>query len=187
MRRWSEARALAIGFANTRCKKRPNDLVTVASAFRYLVNLYTSQKALADKLGVSVEMIRQFLTVLKFPENVQELFEIRQIDSVDIAKELASLGDSGQQRIAAEAIVNLASKDVRDIKRLVRSGGFAVEKAKKAVLRAKPEGLNIFVLDFDDDTLGNLLREAKGRKKKPADLVREIVSQWLEKVKGERS
>lgn len=179
MKKWDEATALATALSNTRRKKRPDDLVTVSNAMKYLEGLYKSQEAIATKLGLSVEMVRQFLTVLKLPKTVQALFASRRIDSVDIAKELAALGNKKRQESAARAITNSPSKDVRDIKRLIKMGHFHVKDAKKAVLEAKPESLNIFVLDFDDDTLRKLVKQARARKMKPAELVRDIVIKWL--------
>jgi len=181
MRKWSEAAALATLFSNTRCKKRPADLLTVADAINYLVGLYGSPKAVARKVDLSVEMIRQFLTVLELPRTVKALFASRQIDSVDVAKELASLRDTEKQETVARTIVNSPSKDVRDIKRLIKTSRYRVKDAKKTVLNAKPKGLNIFVLDFDDETSRKVMAEARARKMKPAELVREIVTNYLRK------
>ena len=68
-----EESALAILFANTRRKKRKEDLITIARAFEYLVNLYGSKEAVAKRVGLSTEMIREFLTVLKLPREIQKL------------------------------------------------------------------------------------------------------------------
>lgn len=179
MSKWTEATALAMVLSNTRRKKRPNDLVTTADAMAFLIDLYGSQKALAQKLDLSVEMVRQFLTVLKLPTTVKALFARRQIDSVDIAKELAALPDDEDQERAAKAVMNSPSKDVRDIKRLIKSGDYDVADAKRTVLDAKPDGLNIFLVDFDDATLRQLESEARTGKMKPAELVRTIVTDWL--------
>lgn len=179
MKKWDEAKALATTLANTRTTKRRDDLMTVASAMKYLADLYGSQKGVAAKAGVHPEMIRQFLTVLRLAGSVQALFAARQLDSVDVAKELVTLKDQKQQELTAVAIANMTSKDTRDIKRLIKSAKCGVEDAKKTVLEAKPSGLNIFLLDFTDDVLDRLKREARSRKMKPAELVREIVANWL--------
>jgi len=179
MKEWDEATALAIVYSNTRRKKRRDDLVTVAGAMEYLAKLYGSQKAVAAKAGVHPEMIRQFLTVLRLPKSARDLFQSRLIDSVDVAKELAALNDPKEQTMAAAAMANTQSKDARDIKRLVKNGKYGVKAARKVVLDAKPGGLNVFVLDFDDDILDRLRREASKQKINVADLVRHIVAQWV--------
>jgi len=181
MSRWNEEKALATVLSNTRRKKRPDDLVTIAEAMKYLEGLYGSQKAVARKADLSAEMIRQFLTVLELPRSVRALFKNRQIDSVDIAKELAALGDKMKQESTVNTIANSKSKDVRDIKRLIKTGNYTAKDAKRTVSEAKPKGLNIFLLDLDDDTLKKLEKEARTRKIKPADLVREIVIKWIKK------
>lgn len=182
MKKLDENGALAIVFANIRRKKRSDDLITIAKSFEHLFKLYGSQRAVAEKAGLSPEMVRQFLAVLKLQKKVQKLFSKRQIDSVDTAKELLALKDSAKQISAAKSIVDSLSKDTkdtRDIKRLVRGSNVPVEEAKKAVLNAKPKGLHIFVMDFDDEMYQAIMRQAKILKIKPVELVREIVIDWL--------
>jgi ParB-like chromosome segregation protein Spo0J len=186
VRKWDEATSWAIAFENTCRKKRPKDLVTVAEAMEYLTGLYGS-KAVARKLNLSVEMVRQFLTVLDLPRIVKKLFASRQIDSVDIAKELYALGNKKKQETVAKTIVNSPSKDVRDIKRLIKNRNFGVETAKRTVLDAKPKGLNIFVLDLDDKTSQKIVSEAIARKMKPAELVRQIIANYLKKRRPQKS
>ncbi len=178
-----EDTALAIIFANTKRKKRKENLLTIAKAFEYLVKLYGSKKTVAERVGLSTEMIRQFLAVLKLPQDVQKLFSDRFIDSVDIAKELLVLKEPKKQVVAANAIVDLLSKDVRDIKRLIKRENLSVEDAKETILNSKPKGLNIFVMDFDDKTYQEIKKKSIELKIKPAELVREIVIDWLKQKK----
>ena len=72
MRELDEATALSILFSNTKRKKRDADLLTIAKSCDYLVKLYGSQKAVADKIGLSSEMVREFLTTLRLPSEVQQ-------------------------------------------------------------------------------------------------------------------
>jgi hypothetical protein len=186
MKKWDEATALAIAYSNTKRKKREKDLVTVAEAMKYLATLYKSQKKVAEKLDLSSEMVRQFLTVLKLPKSVQKLFECKQIDSVDTAKELSSLGDKKKQETAARTIVHSSSKEVRDIKRLVKRASVTIGKAKQTVFDEMPKGLNVFLLDFDEDTMRKLVKEARASKMKPAELVRTVIVEWLAKKSGNK-
>jgi len=171
--------ALAIVFANTHRKKRKENLLTIAEAFEYLTKLYGSREAVAKKVGLSAEMIREFLTVLKLPQKVQRLFFHRQLDNVDVAKELSALNSPAKQIAAAKVIADSLSKDVRDIKRLVKRENIPVENAKKAVSDAKPKGLHVFIIDFDDEMYRAIMRQAKILKTKAVELVREIVIDWL--------
>ncbi|TKJ38465.1 hypothetical protein CEE36_10695 [candidate division TA06 bacterium B3_TA06] len=180
----NETTALAIVFANTQRKKRKEDLVTIAKAFKYLVDLYGSQRAAGEQVGLSSSMVGQFLAVLKLHPEVQNLIAEREIDSVDIAKELAVLKDPAKQIAAAKAIINSQSKDVRDIKRLIKNTDIPAKDAKKLILDEK--GLHVFIMDFDDEIYRGLIKIATDRKIDPADLVREIVIDWVvQKAKEE--
>lgn len=185
MNKLDEQTALSILFANTKRKKRKADLLTIARSCEYLVKLYGSQKEVAGRIGLSSEMIREFLTVLKLPREVQELVSQKKIDSIDIVREISAIKDSAKQIKAANVFVNYSSKDVRDIKRLVKKGVLSVADAKELVDEAKPKGLHIFVMDFDDETYQAIVERSKRLGVKPAELVRNIVEDWL-KRKGKR-
>ena len=174
-----EETALSILFANTKRKKRNEDLITLAKSCEYLTKLYGSQKAVAERVGLSTEMIREFLTALKLPGEVQKLISDRKIDSIDIVREISVLQDPSKQVAAAKTFADSLSKDVRDIKRLIKDTSLSVAEAKKAVLESKPKGLHIFMMDFDDETYRSVIKQAKNMKVKPAELVKEIVVEWL--------
>lgn len=186
MKNLNENTALAIIFANTKRKNRNVDLLTMAKCFEYLVKLYGSQKAVAKKVGLSTEMIREFLIVLKLPIKIQKLISERRLNSIDVVREISIIKYPSKQIAAAHAFINSLSKDVRDIKRLVINAELPIEDAKKTVLDAKPKGLHIFVVDFDDETYQAITRETKTLKIKPAELIRRIVTDWLkQKTKKE--
>lgn len=184
MKDLDEETALAILFSNTKRKKRTDDLLTIAKACEYLINLgkYGSQQAVAKTIGLSSEMIRQFLCVLKLPEKIQALVSERKIDSVDVVKEIAAIKDTSKQISVAYAIVDSLSKntkDTRDIKRLVKNVNFPVEEAKKTILNAKPKGLHIFILDFDNEMYKAIIEQSRTLRIKPEELVRNVIANWL--------
>ncbi len=177
-----EASAWAVVFSNTHRKKRPDDLITVAEAFKFLMEKY-DQKVVAEKAELSQEMVRQFLSVLKLPPEVKDIIAAREIDSVDIAKEIAALNDSSKQIAAAQAVLNSLSKDVRDIKRLIKKIDIPAKDAKRVILDAK--GLRIFIIDFDDEVARAIVKHAKAKKVEPAELVKTIVLDWLARKEKE--
>lgn len=181
MKTLDEETALSILFANTKRKKRKEDLITIAESCEYLTKLYGSQKVVAERVGLSTEMIREFLTALKLPEEVQKLISDRKIDSIDIVREISVLQDPSKQIAAAKAFADSLSKDVRDIKRLIKDTSLSVAEAKKAVLESKPKGLHIFMMDFDDETYRAVIEQAKNMKVEPAELVKKIVVDWLKR------
>jgi hypothetical protein len=174
-----EETALAIIFSNTKRKKRDLDILTIAKAFEYLVKLYGSRKAVGEKVGLSAEMVREFLNVLKLPKEVQELVSKRVIDSIDTIKEISAIKDFSKQIEASQAFASLTSKDVRDIKRLIKVEDLSVNDAENVIADAKPKGFHVFVMDFDDEIYKTLTEQACILDIKPAELVREIVISWL--------
>jgi len=175
-----EQSALAIIFANTKRKKRTEDLVTIAQACEYLVRLYGTQQALARKVGLSAEIIREFRKILTLPERVRDMIRTRQIDSLDVAYRISMLGDANEQVKAAKEITVLSSEDVRDIKRLVRTAQLSAAESKKRVLESKLKGLHVFIMDFDDEQYRRIIARAKQARTDPAELVKQVVLQWLE-------
>lgn len=126
-------------------------------------------------------MIRQFLTVLKLPKEVQILFEKRLIDSVDIAKELNALDNKTIQMQLAVKILNAPSKDVRDIKRLVKGYRRTIDQAINAVEKSKPENMHLFILDLNDHHVRLINEKANREGVTPADLVKRIITEWVQK------
>jgi len=179
MKELDEETALSILFGNTKRKKRDADLLTIAQSCDYLVKLYGSQKAVADKIGLSSEMVREFLTTLRLPTEVQEIIAERKIDRVDVVREISVLKSVSKQIAVAKALADAPSKDIRDIKRLLRSG-VSIEDASKLVLDSRPKGLNVFVMDFDDVTYQALFKKARTLKTTPAELARRIILEWLQ-------
>lgn len=180
MNELDEETALSTVFANTKRKKRTADLLTVARSFEYLVGLYGSQKAVAERVGLHPEMIRQFRSLLRLQSEVQDLIAGRRIDKLDVAYRIAMIGDPLQQIAVAQSIADLSqSKDVRDVIRLVTKAGSSAEESKRMIIEAKPKGLHIFVMDFDDRAYTAVQERAKQRSISPAELVKQIVDQWL--------
>ena len=184
MKQLDEEAALAIVFANTKRKRRTADLVTVAEAFEALLNIHESQKRVAQQVGLSSEMVREFRSILRLPRDVQGLIRARKIDDLETAYRISMLGSADRQREAARAALGLATKDVRDIERLVAGGGMSVPQSTKAVLKSKLAGLHVFVMDFDDDAYKAIAQVARQRSIAPAELVRQVVLRWLRRHKG---
>jgi hypothetical protein len=176
-----EETALSVIFANTKRKKRNVDLITVARSFEYLVKFYGSQNAVANRVGLHSEMIRQFRSLLKLPIEVQEMIAKRRIDKLDVAYRISMIKDPSKQVAAAKGIADLSeSKDIRDVVRMMAKAGYSTEEAIDRILEAKPKGLHIFVMDFDDILYKEIKVAAKKMSISPAQLVKQIVEEWLD-------
>lgn len=174
-----EATALAIVFANTRRQKRTTDIVTVAEALDFLVETYGSQTETARKIGLSSEMIREFRKVLTLPPKVLDMIRSREIDKIDVAYRISKIKDPGEQLAAVKQAVGSLTDDVRAAGRAVSQHGGSFKEAKEKVAQAKLRDLHVFVIEVDDGQEKAILREARKKRKQPAELVKQIVLDWL--------
>lgn len=187
MKSLDETTALAILFANTKRKKRTADLVSVAEACQYLAELYESKKAVAERVGLSAEMVREFLAILHLPTEVKDMIRSRQIDRLDVAYRIAQLNDADKQLQMAKEVRDVKTEDVRDIARLTRRTGLPAEEAKRRVLESKIKGLHVFIIDFDDMEYRKITDYARAKRMNPAQLVQKAVLDWLGQLAGASS
>lgn len=112
-------KALAALIKNTRTQRRPLSLTEIATWLEMAINSLGSLKEVADRIGLSTKMLRQFQYVRKLSPNVQTLFAQRKLDSVDAAVHLSLLSAQDQRVVAQEiAKIQLDSADVRAIAEL---------------------------------------------------------------------
>lgn len=100
--------ALAVLISCTRNKKRPLPLTQIAKWLEIARKKLGTHTAVANRIGLSPKMLRQFSYVRRLAEPVQDLFENRQLDSVDAATHLAMLLPADQKAVAR----SLASKEI---------------------------------------------------------------------------
>jgi transcriptional regulator with XRE-family HTH domain len=107
---------IATLIANTKRVRRPDDIVTVAKAIRNASGLLGSVAAVADRTGVSEEMLREFLAAERLAPAVRKLVRSRRIDSVDVAYRISLLPDDEQGPVAGAFMAGeLTSDDVRAV------------------------------------------------------------------------
>lgn len=95
--------ALAVLISCTRNKKRPLPLTEIAKWLQVAREKLGSYAAVANRIGLSPQMLRQFSYVQRLAEPVQRLFETRRLDSVDAVAHLAMLSPSDQKEVAHSA------------------------------------------------------------------------------------
>ncbi len=112
-------KAIAALIKNTRTTKRHISLVEISDWLKIAVKGIGSLKKVADMIGLSNKMIRQFTYINKLIPEVKELFRKRDIDSIDIAVHL-SMFENHEQLIVAKEVAKkkLNSADVRAIREL---------------------------------------------------------------------
>ena len=112
-------KALAVLIKNTKTGHRYLSLPEIADWLDIAIKAFGGLRNVADKIGLSSKMLRQFQYIKTLPPTVQELFASRQIDSVDIAVHLSMMGERDQFVISKEiASGRLDSADVRAIHEL---------------------------------------------------------------------
>lgn len=100
--------------ANTLRKKRPNNLMAIANDIRWLKNDLGSLRAVSKIIGISTDMLGQFLSVEDLCPQVQQLVKKRQIDLINIVRYIRGFTPQEQQVIAKEVIAGrLSATDIR--------------------------------------------------------------------------
>ena len=153
-------KALAILISNTRSTKRPLPLTSVAKSLDTAVRKLGTFSEVANRVGLSTKMLRQFSYVNRLTKNAQKLVESRKLDSVDAITHLAMLPPSMQETVAV-ALENgeIETPDIRTIVQLYRSGSKGstrklIENAKAA--KTQHEFIAEFVVRGSSDPLRDL-------------------------------
>ena len=159
--------------------------VQVAKALQYLRTLpeFHSNKQVAELFGVSGEMVREFLSLLSLPENVQHMLEEQQLH-LDQGVKLASLKKRWPERFSATAqvLAEIPSQDAREIiEYVIRNPDKSPEEAKDRVLRSKTVIEDEFhvVAVLTKQEFGELDRLAHKHKISPNELVTRFVREQL--------
>lgn len=115
--------ALAILLSNTRSTKRPSPLTEVAHWLNVAVAKLGTYSAVADRLGLSTKMLRQFSYINRLAPSALHLVETRKLDSVDAVTHLAMLS-ARQQEAVTRALQRgtISPSDVRPVVQLQRAG-----------------------------------------------------------------
>jgi len=108
--------ALVSLLGSTHRKRRKKNLLEVARQLQVARRILGSLKAVAERIDVSEEMLREFASVKKLSPLVREMIKDGRLTSVEVAYRLSMLPDSEQKLVAlAYAGGELNVKDVRDV------------------------------------------------------------------------
>lgn len=178
--------AFAICFANLKGSK-DKDLVGLAGALRYLKGLpeYRTNDKVGKAVGVSGEMVREFLTFLKLPKPIQKLFKERQLKYVEQCRRLWQFERNrpGLLEEVAQAIRDMTVLEGRQvINFLLLYPDTSVMDAKMAVIKSRTVRQREYhvIAILSEDEYKSLFKEARRRKESVDVLVTGIVHDWLE-------
>ncbi len=115
--------ALAILISCTHSKNRSKSLTEIAKWVKIASAMLGSTRKVAERIGLSPQMLRQFESVEGLTPSVQEMFAARKLDSVDAAAHLAMLAGKDQFYVAKLlASGEIDTSDVRVVHQLRKEG-----------------------------------------------------------------
>jgi len=182
--------ALAVCFSNLKGSK-VKDLIGTARALKYLKSLpdYKTNEKVGSLVGVSAEVVREFLSLLMLPPHIQILFEQKKLRGLEQARRLWQINRNRPELLddVAEEIRDMPSWDARHIvDYLLRNPDKSVGEAKQAVIQSKTtvehEYHVVAILPEEE----YLALAAKARRKKISldTLVTNIIKEWLSSGNG---
>ncbi|MGB8413935.1 MAG: hypothetical protein WCE23_14025 [Candidatus Binatus sp.] len=115
--------SLAVLISSTHSRIRPLPLTEIAKWLKLAVAKLGSYSAVAERIGLSPQMLRQFSNIERLSGPVQKLFQTKQLDSVDAATHLAML-PAGEQEVVARALASrkIDTNDIRAVIQLRQRG-----------------------------------------------------------------
>lgn len=172
----------AIVFANVKGPK-DKDYLAVAHALDWVKSQpgYQSNKKVAERYPIGHEMVREFLTILKLPDEVQVLFE-RGLLKLEHGKKLYQLRDKPQLlQEVAQAITGLKAHQARDVVvHILNYPHLSVREAKEQVLAsARPEPEFHVIALLNEREYKRIRRRATQKHIDVSELVSSIVRDWL--------
>ena len=118
---------------------------------------------MAEKVGLSTEMLREFRSVMKLTPDVRKLVANRTIDSVDLVYRISKLDAAGQKEVVRKYLEEqLSGDDVRVISSYTTKTGKRSLKAIEDVVSSR--NIQIYVLQVNNTTVqqrGRLVQRIK--------------------------
>ena len=164
-------------------KPKKNSWVYLAERLNELKNLYGSRSAVAQKLNLHNETVREILKVLDLSTYVQSLLNEKRI-AYDAAWRLASVKDKQLQNSIANAIIGLNAHDARAVVRFARSHPKEnMEDYAKKLLESKGtvKELKLIINALNEHEYNALKIASQKRKMSISELSSKIISEWLKK------
>ncbi len=142
------AKALFFIIRCTRRVDRPADLITLSKNILYAEQRLKSLNSVAEAVKLSVQQLKDFLTVEKLCDEVKALVKNRSIDSVDVVKNVSQLPLEKQRTLADYfGKGRISSKDVRIITTFAKK--FSDKPIAKIIADyEKTKDIRIYVVQF---------------------------------------
>jgi len=168
-------------------KKKKDNWIDIAKKCQQLVDYYSSPKIAAEKLGVSYELIRSILILLKLPEEAQQLVKNGKI-LYDAAQRIYRVKGVKRQIEVANAIAGLPSHKAREIIHYAKKyPNSALANYKRRVIAASTPGrekIHLAIIPLQTKIFEQLQRRSEKEKISVEKLIVDIVNQWIQKRGG---
>jgi hypothetical protein len=186
----SRPEALAVAFANLKGAAN-KDLLRTAEALNYLMETDGSQAAVADAVGVSREIVREFLSLLRLPSSVQKMISSGEINSLEKARRLAQLARHRPREVeaAAKVMAGISAHDSRALAEyLIAHRDVTPTEAERVLSESKGVVHREFhvVAVLDESEYRRLVALAEGRSVSVDDLVSAAVRDLLTQSRPRR-
>ena len=177
--------ALAICFRNLKGTKA-KDLLLTARALKYLKGFpeFQANERLGEEVGVSGEIVRQFISLLDLPPSVQTYLEQRRL-GLEQGRRLWQLHQARPSVVeaAARAMASMTAMESRDlVEYLIRMPSASVQETLLVLKEAKRNISHEYHVEavLDENAYEALVAQARKRGASVNDLVSGIVNNWLE-------
>jgi len=160
-------------------KKKTVDWITIAKNCQKLEKKYKSPKILAEKLGVSYQLIRSILSVLELPSEVKQLIKEGKI-LFDAAQRINTIDDKKKQIEVAKMISGLPSHKQREIILYAkRFGGLDLSKFKNQLTKKrKTEKIHVAIIPLKDKIHTKLQKISRKNKTTIQRSILNILENW---------
>ena len=130
----------------TRRKRRPKNIIEIADLIEFLKTRLGTYKAVADRAGLSTEMLREFRAVKLLSPEIRTLVVDRIIDSVDLVYRIGKLKPEIQKDIVRKVLKDkLTGDDVR----VVKSSSAGQMSEREALIRTiKSRDVKTYLIRF---------------------------------------
>lgn len=167
-------------------KTKRDDWITIAKKCEQLSKEYGSPKKVAEKLQRSYQLIRSILSLLRLPEEVQQLIKNRKI-GYDAAQRLSTMRTPAKQIEVARTIAELPSHKAREIIYYAKVNphrGLGNYRERITAPKKKPEKIYVTVIPLTKDTYKKLNDAGKKKGISLEKLILSIVGDWMERRGG---
>jgi hypothetical protein len=178
-------KAVAVALANLKGTHH-KDLLRTARALEYLATISGSQKAAAEAVGVSREIVREFLSLLRLPPDVQAMLASGELPTLEQGRRLAQLARYRPREVkaAANEMTHMSAHDSRALTEYLIAHREVTPSEASAVLAGSKDVVTRefhVVAILSEDEYQRLLRLARNQDQTPDGYVSALVRGAIER------